>query len=131
MFLHGTSKINAQGHLEIGGCDVTDLKERYGTPLYIVDEELVRQRCQQYIAAFQASGLKFQVAYASKAFCVMAMCSLAAEEGMSLDVVSDGELYTALQAGFPAQRIHFHGNNKTIEEIEIQPYTHRHTGNKG
>lgn len=119
MFLHGTSKINAQGHLEIGGCDVAELKEKYGTPLYIVDEELVRQRCQQYIDAFKASGLKFQVAYASKAFCVMAMCSLAAEEGMSLDVVSDGELYTALQAGFPAQRIHFHGNNKTIEEIEM------------
>ncbi|MGE7053724.1 diaminopimelate decarboxylase, partial [Paenibacillus glucanolyticus] len=69
--------------------------------------------------AFNASGLKFQVAYASKAFCVMAMCRLADEEGMSLDVVSDGELYTALQAGFPAERIHFHGNNKTPEEIEM------------
>ncbi|WP_458461259.1 diaminopimelate decarboxylase, partial [Paenibacillus sp.] len=66
-----------------------------------------------------ASGLGFQVAYASKAFCVMAMCALAAEEGLSLDVVSDGELFTALQAGFPAERIHFHGNNKTLEEIEM------------
>ncbi|KHF32341.1 Diaminopimelate decarboxylase [Paenibacillus sp. P1XP2] len=98
---------------------MTELKARYGTPLYIVDEELVRQRCQQYIAAFRASGLKFQVAYASKAFCTMAMCRIADQEGMSLDVVSDGELYTALQAGFPAKRIHFHGNNKTLEEIEM------------
>ncbi|ANY71877.1 diaminopimelate decarboxylase [Paenibacillus ihbetae] len=119
MFLHGTSKINEQGHLEIGGCDTSELKAQYGTPLYIVDEQAVRNRCREYIEAFKASGLKFQVAYASKAFCVMAMCQLADEEGMSLDVVSDGELYTALQAGFPVQRIHFHGNNKTPEEIEM------------
>ncbi|WP_018755259.1 diaminopimelate decarboxylase [Paenibacillus terrigena] len=119
MYLHGTSQINSQGHLEIGGCDVTELKAQFGTPLYIVDEELVRKRCREYIAAFRESGLNFQVAYASKAFCVMAMCRLADEEGLSLDVVSDGELYTALQAGFPAHRIHFHGNNKTIEEIEM------------
>ncbi|UUZ86926.1 diaminopimelate decarboxylase [Paenibacillus sp. P26] len=69
--------------------------------------------------AFRASGLKYQVAYASKAFCVMAMCRIAEEEGLSLDVVSDGELFTALQAGFPAERIHFHGNNKTPYEIEM------------
>ncbi|MEO2207162.1 diaminopimelate decarboxylase [Paenibacillus pabuli] len=119
MYLHGTSKINAQGHLEIGGVDTTDLKEQFGTPLYVVDEQLVRDRCREYMDAFRASGLGFQVAYASKAFCVMAMCALAAEEGLSLDVVSDGELFTALQAGFPAERIHFHGNNKTLEEIEM------------
>lgn len=119
MYLHGTSQINGKGHLEIGGCDVTDLKAQFGTPLYIVDEELVRLRCREYIAAFRASGLNFQVAYASKAFCVMAMCRLVDEEELSLDVVSDGELYTALQAGFPAGRIHFHGNNKTVEEIEM------------
>ncbi|WJH28648.1 diaminopimelate decarboxylase [Paenibacillus sp. CC-CFT742] len=119
MYLHGTSKINAQGHLEIGGVDATDLREQFGTPLYVVDEQLVRDRCREYMDAFRASGLGFQVAYASKAFCVMAMCALAAEEGLSLDVVSDGELFTALQAGFPAERIHFHGNNKTLEEIEM------------
>ncbi|WP_440110425.1 diaminopimelate decarboxylase [Paenibacillus sp. QZ-Y1] len=119
MYLHGTSKINAQGHLEIGGVDTTELKEQFGTPLYVVDEQLVRERCREYMEAFRASGLGFQVAYASKAFCVMAMCALAAEEGLSLDVVSDGELFTALQAGFPADRIHFHGNNKTLEEIEM------------
>jgi diaminopimelate decarboxylase len=119
MYLHGTSRINARGHLEIGGCDVADLAKEFGTPLYIVDEELVRRRAREYVQAFRETGLRFQVAYASKAFCVMAMCRVAEEEGMSLDVVSDGELYTALQAGFPAERIHFHGNNKTPEEIEM------------
>ncbi|MCL6602451.1 MAG: diaminopimelate decarboxylase [Paenibacillus sp.] len=119
MFLHGTSRINDAGHLEIGGCDVTELKADYGTPLYIMDEQLVRHRCREYVDAFTASGLGFQVAYASKAFSVMAMCRIADEEGLSLDVVSDGELYTALQAGFPVERIHFHGNNKTPDEIEM------------
>ncbi len=117
MFLHGTSLINEAGRLAIGGVDTSDLVQQFGTPLYVVDESLVRQRCREYIETFRASGLKFQVAYASKAFCVMAMCRLAEQEGMSLDVVSDGELFTALQAGFPAQRIHFHGNNKTPDEI--------------
>ncbi|WP_274651704.1 diaminopimelate decarboxylase [Paenibacillus humicola] len=119
MYLHGTGKINAQGHLEIGGCDTTDLAKQFGTPLYIVDEALVRQRASEYVEAFRASGLKFQVAYASKAFSVMAMCAIAEQEGLSLDVVSDGELYTALKAGFPAGRIHFHGNNKTPDEINM------------
>ncbi|WP_028610479.1 diaminopimelate decarboxylase [Paenibacillus harenae] len=119
MYLHGTSKINANGHLEIGGCDVADLASQFGTPLYIVDEALVRQRAKEYVEAFKASGLKFQVAYASKAFSVMAMCTIAEQEGLSLDVVSDGELYTAMQAGFPAERIHFHGNNKTPDEINM------------
>lgn len=119
MFLHGTSRVNDAGHLEIGGCDVTELKAEYGTPLYIMDEQLIRRRCREYMEAFSASGLGFQVAYASKAFSIMAMCRLADEEGLSLDVVSDGELYTALQAGFPAERIHFHGNNKTPDEIEM------------
>ncbi|SFE92331.1 diaminopimelate decarboxylase [Paenibacillus algorifonticola] len=119
MYLHGTSKVNAQGHLEIGGCDVTELAKEYGTPLYIVDEALVRQRANEYVTAFQKSGLKFQVAYASKAFSTMAMCALAEQENLSLDVVSDGELHTALKAGFPAARIHFHGNNKSPDEINM------------
>jgi diaminopimelate decarboxylase len=119
MYLHGTSVINDQGHLQIGGCDTTELVQRFGTPLYVMDEQLIRQRCREYVEAFRESGLKFQVAYASKAFCVMAMCRIVEEEGMSLDIVSDGELYTALQAGFPASRIHFHGNNKTPYEIEM------------
>lgn len=119
MYLHGTSNINSKGHLEIGGCDATDLAAQFGTPLYVVDEALIRQRAREYVEAFEASGLKFQVAYASKAFSVKAMCVIAEQEGLSLDVVSDGELYTAIQAGFPAARIHFHGNNKTEEEINM------------
>ncbi|SDR87027.1 diaminopimelate decarboxylase [Paenibacillaceae bacterium GAS479] len=119
MYLHGTSKINEQGRLEIGGCDTKDLAEQFGTPLYIVDEALVRQRAREYVEAFKASGFRFQVAYASKAFSTVAMCAIAEQEGLSLDVVSDGELHTALQAGFPAERIHFHGNNKTPFEIEM------------
>ncbi|GMK37921.1 diaminopimelate decarboxylase [Paenibacillus sp. CCS19] len=119
MFLHGTSEINDKGHLQIGGCDTTVLAQEFGTPLYIVDEGLVRQRAREFVEAFKATGLKFQVAYASKAFSVMAMCAIAEQEGLSLDVVSDGELYTALQAGFPVERIHFHGNNKTPDEINM------------
>lgn len=119
MYLHGTSKINAHGHLEIGGCDTVDLKRKYGTPLYIMDEALIRKRASEYVNALKQSGLHFQVAFASKAFCTMAMCRLVEEEGLSLDVVSEGELYTALKAGFPAERIHFHGNNKTPAEIEM------------
>jgi len=119
MFLHGTSKINNRGHLEIGGIDATDLAAKFGTPLYVMDEGLIRKRCREFVDAFNASGLKFQVAYASKAFMAKAMCAIAMEESMSLDVVSDGELYTALQAGFPVERIHFHGNNKTPQEIEM------------
>ncbi|MFC4078152.1 diaminopimelate decarboxylase [Salinithrix halophila] len=119
MHLHGTSRINGQGHLEIGGCDTVELAARYGTPLYIVDEALIRERMRQFIAAFRHTGLPFQVAYASKAFSTLAMCRVVAEEGLRLDVVSDGELYTALKAGFPPERIYFHGNNKTPEELEM------------
>jgi len=119
MYLHGTSRINEKGHLVIGGCDVTELAKEFGTPLYIMDEARIRQRGRELVEAFRKTGLKFQVAYASKAFSTTAMCRIADEEGLSLDVVSDGELYTALKAGFPAQRIHFHGNNKTPQEIEL------------
>lgn len=119
MFLHGTSRINEQGHLEIGGCDTTILAATYGTPLYVYDEAHIRAKCRSFVEAFSKTGFAFQVAYASKAFCTMAMCKLVEEEGLSLDVVSGGELYTALQAGFPAKRIHFHGNNKSLDEIKM------------
>ncbi|MET3289577.1 UNVERIFIED_CONTAM: diaminopimelate decarboxylase [Brevibacillus sp. OAP136] len=117
MYLHGTSRINQLGHLEIGGCDAVKLAQDYGTPLYVYDEELIRNKCRAYVTAFQESGFRFQVTYASKAFCTMAMCALIEEEGLSLDVVSGGELYTALSAGYPADKIHFHGNNKSPDEI--------------
>jgi diaminopimelate decarboxylase len=119
MFLHGTSRINEWGHLEIGGCDTVELARQYGTPLYVYDEALIREKCRSYMDAFNRTGFDFQVAYASKAFMCVAMCELIEELGMSLDVVSGGELYTALKAGFPASRIHFHGNNKTAEELTM------------
>lgn len=118
MYLHGNSQINVKGHLEIGGCDTVELAQQFGTPLYVYDEQLIRDTARAFRAAFDESGLRYQVAYASKAFSTLAMCRLAAEEGLSLDVVSKGELYTAIRAGFPAGRIHFHGNNKTPDEIE-------------
>ncbi|SDW55980.1 diaminopimelate decarboxylase [Marininema mesophilum] len=119
MYLHGTSRINEQGHLEIGGCDTVKLAEQFGTPLYMVDEAHIRNRMRQFVTAFQKTGLAFQVAYASKAFSTLAMNRIVEEEGLLLDVVSDGELYTALQAGFPPDRIYFHGNNKTLSELEM------------
>ncbi|TCS93458.1 diaminopimelate decarboxylase [Hazenella coriacea] len=119
MFLHGTSRMNQREHLEIGGCDSVELVEKFGTPLYIIDEQLVRERMRQFVSSFQETGLAFQVGYASKAFSTLAMCRIVDEEGLLLDVVSEGELYTALKAGFPANRIYFHGNNKSLFEMEM------------
>ncbi|MCY7784300.1 MULTISPECIES: diaminopimelate decarboxylase [unclassified Bacillus (in: firmicutes)] len=119
MFLHGTSRQNQHGHLEIGGVDALYLAQKYGTPLYVYDVALIRERAKSFKQAFITAGLKAQVAYASKAFSSVAMIQLAEEEGLSLDVVSGGELYTAVAAGFPAERIHFHGNNKSREELRM------------
>lgn len=119
LFLHGTSRQNQHGHLEIGGVDALYLAEKYGTPLYVYDVALIRERAKSFKQAFMTAGLKAQVAYASKAFSSVAMIQLAEEEGLSLDVVSGGELYTAVAAGFPAERIHFHGNNKSREELRM------------
>ncbi len=119
LFLHGTSRQNQHGHLEIGGVDALYLAETYGTPLYVYDVALIRERAKSFKQAFITAGLTAQVAYASKAFSSVAMIQLAEEEGLSLDVVSGGELYTAVAAGFPAERIHFHGNNKSREELRM------------
>ncbi len=119
LFLHGTSRQNQHGHLEIGGVDALCLAETYGTPLYVYDVALIRERAKSFKQAFITAELTAQVAYASKAFSSVAMIQLAEEEGLSLDVVSGGELYTAVAAGFPAERIHFHGNNKSREELRM------------
>lgn len=119
MFLHGSSKVNEQNHLEIGGVDAAELASKYGTPLYIYDVALIRERARSFKHTFEKLGVKAQVAYASKAFSSVAMFQLVEEEGLSLDVVSGGELYTAVTAGFPADRIHFHGNNKSRAELEM------------
>ncbi len=119
MHLYGTAKRNEQGHLTIGGVDVQDLAQRFGTPLYIMDEELIRQRCRAYVSAFREYYPNAEVAYASKAFLCTAMVALVEQEGLSLDVVSGGEIATAVKAGFPMERTYFHGNNKTPEELEL------------
>lgn len=119
MFLHGTTIINDAGHLEIGGVDTLQLAKEYGTPLVVYDVALMRQRARAFKETFEKNGVKAQVAYASKAFSTIAMINIAEEEGLSLDVVSGGELYTALAANFPAEKIHFHGNNKSVEEIQM------------
>lgn len=118
MDFFGTSRVNGRGHLEIGGCDAVELAERFGTPLYVMDEADVRQRSRQYRAALEGSYPRARVLYASKAFLCAAMARLAYEEGLGLDVVSGGELYTALRAGVPPELIYMHGNNKSREEIE-------------
>ena len=114
-----TARHNERGHLEIGGCDVVDLADEFGTPLFIYDELALRHQCRAYLDAFAGAPAEHEVVYASKAFTCLAMCRLVAEEGLSLDVASGGELYTARAAGFPAARIYFHGNNKTAAEIEL------------
>ncbi|WP_044640287.1 diaminopimelate decarboxylase [Risungbinella massiliensis] len=119
MYLHGNSRRNEQGHLEIGGCDTVELAAQYGTPLYVMDEQLIRQHMRELVVAFQETGLKHRIAYASKAFLSLAMARIVEEEGLMLDVVSDGELHTALQAGFPSENIYFHGNNKSPFELEF------------
>lgn len=119
MHLHGTSKTNDLGHLEIGGVDTTELAKQFGTPLYVYDVALIKERARSFKQAFENMGVKAQVAYASKAFSSIAMFQLAKEEGLSLDVVSGGELYTAIKAGFPSEKIHLHGNNKSLEELKM------------
>ncbi|GHI01453.1 diaminopimelate decarboxylase [Neobacillus kokaensis] len=119
MYFYGTTGVNKNGHLEVGGVDCLELAKDFGTPLYVYDVALIRERARGFKHAFDEQNVKAQVAYASKAFSTVAMVQLAEEEGLSLDVVSGGELYTALAAGFPAERIHFHGNNKSREELEM------------
>ncbi|MDM5333253.1 diaminopimelate decarboxylase [Ureibacillus composti] len=119
MHLYGTQNINKHGHLTIGGVDTIDLAKTYGTPLFVYDVDLIRQRAKGFIETFEKLGVKAEVAYASKAFSCIAMYQLAQEERLSLDVVSGGELFTAIKSGFPSERIHFHGNNKSYEEIVL------------
>ncbi len=117
MYYYGTATVNDKGHLEIGGLDTIELVKKYGTPLYVYDVALIRQRARSFKETFEKHNMKAQVSYASKAFSSLAMVQLADEEGLSLDVVSGGELYTAIAAGFPMERVHFHGNNKSKEEL--------------
>lgn len=108
--------INPAGIIEIRGIPLSDIAKQFGTPLYVMDEALIRQHCREYWAGF-SDYPNAQVVYAGKALLTLGICHLMEEEQMFLDVVSAGELYTALRADFPAEKILFHGNNKSDEEL--------------
>lgn len=118
MFDFDCLSVNKAGNLTIGGCDTVRLAEKYGTPLYVMDEETIRGNCRLYKTSidkyYGGNGLAL---YASKTLSCKELCRIAKSESMGLDVVSGGELYTAMQAGFPADKIYFHGNNKSPDEI--------------
>lgn len=118
MFVSENLTVNEKGNLTIGGIDTTELAAQYGTPLYVMDEQLVRKACRRFKGSIDKFyGEKGLVCYASKAFSCLEMCRIINSEGIGLDVVSIGELYTAVKAGFDLSRIGFHGNNKTDEEL--------------
>lgn len=119
MHFFGNMRVNDDGHLEIGGVDTLLLAQKYGTPLYVYDVAFIRERARAFKSTFEKLQVKAQVAYASKAFSSIAMCQIVKEEGLSLDVVSGGELYTAIAADFPSKQIHFHGNNKSESELRM------------
>lgn len=110
--------INEEGHLTIGGIDTISLAKEYGTPLYVMDEDVIRDNCRKFKESidkyYDGEGL---VCYASKVFCCRAMCKIAIEEKIGLDVASEGELYTAISVGFPTDKICLHGNNKSDDEL--------------
>ncbi len=112
------SRINAAGRLEIGGCDTIELARELGTPVYVYAEDDLRERARQTQAAFTARSENVEVLYASKAFPCTAALKVFAEEGLSCDVASGGELHLALNAGFDPARIYMHGNNKSEAELE-------------
>src|SRR3954468_9164397 len=112
------SRLNERGRLEVGGCDVIELAEQFGTPAYVYAEDDIRSRAREYMDAFRARTEHFEVVYASKAFPCTAAYELLVEEGLSCDVASGGELFLALKGGFPPERIYMHGNNKSDAEIE-------------
>lgn len=120
MFVSENLSVNEKGHLAVGGIDTVELADQYGTPLYVMDEDLIRDTVRRFKASidkyYGGAGL---VCYASKAFCCKAMCRIMKEEGIGLDVVSGGELYTAASVDFPMEDVCFHGNNKTDEELSL------------
>ena len=118
MILYPHLSVNEKGHLTIGGIDTIELAEKYGTPAYIMDENVIRENMREYKnAAEQYFGKGALPLFASKALCFVEIYKIAAEEGLGIDCVSGGELFTAKTAKFPAERIYFHGNNKTKRDI--------------
>ena len=108
------------GHLCMDGVDLVDVAKQYGTPAYVMSERQLRENCRDFTEAMKRNfGEKYKVAYASKALCARFLYPILASEGIHADVVSGGELYTALKAGFDPKHLHFHGNNKTVPELEM------------
>lgn len=118
MRFFGTMR-DENGVLSIGGIKVTELAQRYGTPLYIMDQELIEENMRKYKENFRSEKFKTQIVYASKAFLAKAMCQLVERYDMDIDAVSGGELYTIKASGIDMQRVHMHGNNKSIDELEM------------
>ncbi len=112
-----TTKIDELGQLTIGGCNTLDLAQEYGTPVYVFDEETLRSRCRSFLREFNQRAPGTQVLYASKAYINPALVRILNEEGLGLDVVSGGELAVALSGDLPAERVDFHGNNKSPQEL--------------
>jgi len=112
--LPDTAEIDSDGNTAVGGCDLVDLANQWGTPLFVYDEDHLRSRCREAVAAFGGG-----VAYASKAFLCSAMARLAHEEGLQLDVATGGELFLARRAGVPGNRLVLHGNNKSDAELAM------------
>ena len=119
MKLFGTSKVNEKGNLSIGGVDTIELAKEFKTPLYVMDQELIETTIDKMKEAFKSSRFNTRIAYAGKAFLSTGMIKLVESKGLDLDVVSGGELYTAHKAGFPMNKVHLHGNNKLVNEIEM------------
>ena len=113
-----TERINSVGKIEIGGCDTVELAEKYGTPLYVIDEETVRSICRDYKKAFEFCK-NVNMMFASKSLCTMATSALIASEGFGFDVVSAGEMYTVHKAGCDMKKVLFNGNNKSFEELSL------------
>ncbi len=112
-----TAQITGGGHLSVGGCDLVQLARDWGTPLYVFDEETLRGQCRAFLEGFRARYPNTSVAYAAKAYLGRALAGIIAQEGLDLDVVSGGELAIAASVNFPRERIHFHGNNKSEQEL--------------
>jgi diaminopimelate decarboxylase len=114
-----TKDVDSRGHLHIGGCDCVELAKKFGTPLYIFDEATLRSRCQEFKTEFTKRYSNTLIIYASKAFLNRALAIIFKEEGLGLDVVSGGELSTAQSVDFPREKVYFHGNNKTADELKL------------
>jgi diaminopimelate decarboxylase len=118
LFVSDCLNVNEKGRLTIGGCDTVELAKEFGTPLYVMDESTIRKNCRLFKSSFEKYyGGRGLPLYASKTLSCKEICRIVNSEGVGLDVVSGGEIYTAMAAGFPAEKIYFHGNNKTADEL--------------